>query len=75
MILSLLSVGIYDPAQLRGLRLDTEYGRNRRFALDLMAEIERFGNARIRQAYIENIAGGAGVYKRTYSGRFPSFDK
>jgi hypothetical protein len=69
-----LSIGIYRPEQLRKLRINTLYGRRRKFALDLLEEIEQLGNNKVRGAFLETLADGAGVFKRTYSGRFPAFD-
>ncbi|MGO9868410.1 MAG: hypothetical protein ACLPJY_12120 [Rhodomicrobium sp.] len=70
-----VSIGIYRPEQFRRLRTDTFFGRRRKFALDLMADVDRLGSNSIKEAFIESITDGAGVYKRTYSGRFPAFDR
>ncbi len=69
-----LSIGIYRPEQLRKLRIDTTFGRRRKFALDLMAEIEQLDDSKVKGAFLETLVDGAGVFKRTYSGRFPAFD-
>ena len=70
-----ISIGVHKPEQFQGVRPDTFFGRRRGFALDLLAEIERTGDSRIKRAFIESITDGAGVYKRTYSGRFLAFDQ
>ncbi len=69
-----LSIGVYEPGQLRRLHPGTAYGRRRRLALDLLADIEMLDRD-IREAYVENICDGIGVFKCTYSGRFLEFDK
>ena len=64
-----------DPNSSKGYGLIRFFGRRRRFALDLLAEIERTGDSRIKRAFIESITDGAGVYKRTYSGRLLAVDQ
>lgn len=68
------SLGIYEPRHLRRLRPGTFLGRRRKFAMDLIDEIERSGDELLRRAFIESVVDGMGVSKRTYSGRFPAFD-
>ncbi len=69
-----ISLGIYQPRQLRRLRPGTFLGRRRKFAMDLIDEVERSGQEVLRRAFIESLIDGMGVGKRTYSDRFPAFD-
>ncbi len=70
-----VSIGIHETRQFRGLRTDTFFGRRRRFALDLIREIEQQGRADLKDAFFESVTDGSGVFKRTYAGRFPAFDR
>jgi chemotaxis methyl-accepting protein methylase len=70
----LISLGIYQPWHLRRLRPGTFLGRRRKFAMDLIDEVERSEQEALRRAFIESLVDGIGVSKRTYSNRFPAFD-
>ncbi len=67
-------IGVHRADQLKSLRVNSIYGRRRKFSLDLFTEIEQRGDKKIKGAFWESIVDGTGVFKRTYSGRFPQFD-
>jgi chemotaxis methyl-accepting protein methylase len=67
-------LGIHSPRQLARFRPDTWLGRRQLIAADLLPEIERTGDPRLRDAYFERFIDHRGAFKRTYANRFEEFD-
>ncbi len=67
--------GIHDPDQLVAFDPLASLGRRRLIAVDLIDAIERSGDSVLRAAFFERLVDSRGVYKRTYPGRFDTFDE
>lgn len=67
--------GIHDGDQLVGFNPLSRLGRRRLIAVDLIEEIEHCADPVLRAAFFERLVDSHGVYKRTYPGRFDTFDE